>query len=246
MNRRQINNLVNKLKLKRNEIVMLHGDAGIIAQISIKNFKENLNFFFEKIIEKIGSEGTILVPTFTYSFIKKKFFHVSKSKSEVGLFSEKFRLLEKVYRYNHPIFSFAVFGKKFYPKENYSSCFGKKTIFEFFYRKNGRIIVLGNAFEKTATFNHFIEESCKVKYRYYKNFYGLLIDNREKKKIKISYYVRDLNKDTKIKKKKLIYKHLIKEKFKRFFIYSINSKKLFKICQKEIKKNHNFLITNDI
>ena len=46
MNRRQINNLVNKLKLKRNEIVMLHGDAGIIAQISIKNFKENLNFFF--------------------------------------------------------------------------------------------------------------------------------------------------------------------------------------------------------
>ena len=143
----KIKTLVKKLKIKKNEVIMLHGDAAVIGQLDIKNINHNLKIFFDQIIDKVGKEGTILIPTFTYSFIKNKIFNLEKSKSEVGYFSEVFRNRKDTYRYCHPIFSFSIYGKKIYNKENYKSCFGKKTIFDDFFKKNGRIIVLGNAFE---------------------------------------------------------------------------------------------------
>ena len=241
----KIKTLVKKLKIKKNEVIMLHGDAAVIGQLDIKNINHNLKIFFDQIIDKVGKEGTILIPTFTYSFIKNKIFNLEKSKSEVGYFSEVFRNRKDTYRYCHPIFSFSIYGKKIYNKENYKSCFGKKTIFDDFFKKNGRIIVLGNAFEKAATFSHYIEEQNVVKYRYYKNFKGKIIKKNKEFDVDVSYYVRSLKEDTIIKKKKKIYSSITKVKFKRFLIYSIQAKLFFNLCKKEIKINDKFLITND-
>ena len=48
---------------------MLHGDASITA--NFRN-KDPINFFFDELRRYIGSNGTILVPSFTYSFCRKK------------------------------------------------------------------------------------------------------------------------------------------------------------------------------
>ncbi len=241
----KIKSLVDKLKIKKNEVIMLHGDAAVIGQLDIKNINYNLKIFFDQIISKVGKKGAILIPTFTYSFIKKKKFNLEKSKSEVGYLSEVFRNRKDTYRYCHPVFSFSIYGKKIYNKENYKNCFGKKSIFDDFYKNNGRIIVLGNAFEKAATFAHYIEEQNNVKYRYYKKFKGKIIKKNKEFDVDVSYYVRSLKEDTIIKKKKKIYSALSKVKFKRFLIYSIQAKIFFNLCKKEIKINDKFLITHD-
>ena len=236
--------LLKDLNIKKGDDLMIHGDAGIIAQLNLKN-KKRFKFFFNEIINFVGKKGTILVPSFTYSFCKTKIYNPKKSKSEVGMFGEEFRKLKISKRTNHPIFSFSIFGKnwKYYKKANIETCFGKNSIFHFFHKVNGKIISFGSLFEQSATFLHYIEESAKVNYRYFKTFEGVL-KNNIKKKIKTNYYVRDLKKkNTFIMPKSL--SNIIREKtFGRYTVSAISSKKLFNYCCAKLKNNQNYLIRN--
>ena len=64
---------------------MIHGDAGVAAQyLDIKN-SEKLDHLICR-IKVFFSNGTILVPAFTYSFTKGDY-HIDKSESSIGLFS---------------------------------------------------------------------------------------------------------------------------------------------------------------
>ena len=86
----EIRKALKKSGVRRNDTLMLHGDAGVAAQInSVKNDK--LKIFFDEIIKYLGKEGTLLVPTFTYSFCHDESFIVEKTPSSLGLFSENFR-----------------------------------------------------------------------------------------------------------------------------------------------------------
>ena len=220
---------------------MLHGDASIIA--NFKN-KDPINFFFDELRRYIGRNGTILVPSFTYSFCRKKIFDVQKTKSEVGLFSEIFRKKKNILRTKHPIFSFCISGKlsNFFKNSDNKSCFGPKSIFAKFHKKNGLIIVIGRNFEHGATFLHYIEENFKVEYRYKKIFTGRIFDNKKISHSKVTYFVRNLKLDSSLKYKKDMYKILNKKKFNRLLNVSVRCDKLFDYCKKKIKHNKNYLI----
>ncbi|MCW1523361.1 AAC(3) family N-acetyltransferase, partial [Campylobacter jejuni] len=73
----------------------------------------------------LGKEGTLLMPTFTYSFCKNETYDKVHSKGKVGVLNEFLELAGGVRRTSDPIFSFAVKGAKadIFLKEN-SSCFG--------------------------------------------------------------------------------------------------------------------------
>ncbi len=241
MNKKKLYKFFKDLKIKSGDNIMLHGDASIIANI---NHKDPINFFFNELKLYLGKNGTILIPSFTYSFCKKKVFDLSKSKSEVGLFSETFRKRKNIFRTSHPIFSFCISGKSknYFNNSDNKTCFGKKSLFEKFHKKNGLIIVIGRSFEFGATFLHYIEEKLKVKYRYKKNFFGRTILNQKKRKSKVTYFVRDLNKDTSLKYKKDMYKILNKKKFNRLLNVSVRAEKLFNYCKKKMIVNQNYLI----
>lgn len=238
----ELNKILKNLKIFKNDTVMIHGDAGIALNFCFKH--DPLKFFFDNLISYIGKNGNILIPTFTVSFCKKKKFDIKNSKSEVGLFSENFRKRKDTCRSNHPIFSFAIYGKKYqyFNNSDLSTCFGKNSLFDLFYKINGKILILGSTFEKVVTFVHYIEERLNVNYRFLKKFDGLIICNNKKKKIKTSYYVRKLN----IKKRLItplpLSKILNKTKIGRYNAYSIESKKLFEHCKKHIIKNNEYLI----
>ena len=76
-----------KSGIKKSDTLMIHGNAGIAAQLNVKK-KIQLDSFFNQIIKYIGKQGNLLIPAFTYSFCKTRKFNVQKTKSEVGLFSE--------------------------------------------------------------------------------------------------------------------------------------------------------------
>tara|TARA_B100000315_G_C14560959_1_gene580574 strand:- start:33 stop:317 length:285 start_codon:yes stop_codon:yes gene_type:complete len=91
MNPTDIKKILSQSGIKKGDTLMLHGNAGVSASI-ISNKKNKLDIIFNEIIDYLGNKGTILIPTFTYNFCDNKNFNIKKTKSQLGLFSETFRL----------------------------------------------------------------------------------------------------------------------------------------------------------
>ena len=72
ISKKEIINSLKKLKIKKNDIVMMHGDANISSQLKGRNLNAKLKTTFELIIRYFKPNGTLLVPTFTPSFTKTK------------------------------------------------------------------------------------------------------------------------------------------------------------------------------
>ena len=181
-----------ELGLKSNDIVMIHGDAGVAAQYQDVGAKDRLDYLIDEIKEYFSQDGTILVPAFSYSSTKHEDYHLLKTPSAVGLFSEHFRQGSDVNRTNHPIFSVSTWGKfgaDFLGGSN-SDCFGPGTFFEMLLERNVRLITLGCDLN-SVTFVHHAEQMKKVKYRYFKNFTGRIIDADQIVNLDTKYYVRD-------------------------------------------------------
>ena len=85
----EIEKILKKLKVKKDDDVMIHGDAGVIFQYGA-NLQKNFNVLFKTINNCIGKNGTILIPAFTPSFCKKKIFYKDSRENELGSFGEIF------------------------------------------------------------------------------------------------------------------------------------------------------------
>jgi aminoglycoside 3-N-acetyltransferase len=231
--------------IKKNDVIFIHADEILSTQIKFeKRTVDPTMLFIETLIDFIGGVGTIIIPTFTYSFIKKKKYDIENSSSEVGNFSEKFRLVDNVSRSKNPIFSVASIGKYSNQITNSSitTCFGKDSIFDLLNFYDAKIFCIGCSFNR-VTFVHYVEEKLNVCYRYHKVFKGKILKNNEvKNNVVIDYFVRDLSFDTvcnlgnlkniMIKKKKLI-----TADFGRLRTYTCSSKSFFDLAR-------NLLINN--
>lgn len=172
--------------------VMLHGDAGVAAQLRSIEAAQRLPHLLQQLIDFMAG-GTIVVPAFSYSFTKGEDFDVVHTPSDVGQFSEKFRVLPGVQRTRHPIFSVAAIGAGT-PKlmnARLDDCFGSGTVFDLLYQHDAKIVCMGCDFSR-VTFVHYVEQQYGVAYRYSKAFSGQLIDNGHATALTTHYLVRDL------------------------------------------------------
>ena len=238
------------LGLKRNDLVLIHGDAIVSTQLNSSNFEnESLNFFLNCLIDYFYLEGTIIVPSFSYNMNEKNVFDKNTTKSQVGLFSEKFRNKKNVIRSNHPIFSVCAIGKKSKHLTNYdlSDCFGKKSFFDLFTKMNGKILTLGCSLENGGTYFHYLEQYYGVSYRFIKKFSCAYREKNKVKKQKIKYYVRYLDRKAALDFKYFtpkIKKILKSTNFGRFKFQLFESQKLLKIT-KNILKKHPYILVGD-
>jgi len=248
-NFQDIKNTLIDCGIKYGDTLFIHGDDIISTQINFKNKSNDPTIlFFEALIDLVGDEGTIIVPTFTYSFIKTKKFDVQNSKSEVGTFSEKFRKLSNIVRSKNPIFNVVSIGKKSNQIQlsSKNSSFGKNSVFDLLYKYNAKIFCIGCSFSR-ITFVHYVEESLKVNYRYHKIFKGEIIENGEKNEIFTDYYVRDLEFDTicnltKLKKFMINNKKIFLGDFGRLRTYLCTSLDFFESCKEMLKRQEYGLI----
>ena len=140
----------------------------------------------------IGTDGTLLMPAFSYSFCKGEDYNIQSSPSDVGILTEFFRKMPNVSRTKHPIFSFAVWGKR--TKEFLSlpiTSFNENSVYGHMIARNDKLLFLGAPVG--YTFYYIAEEYVKVSHRFYKYFKGNIIDNEEKYEISVPYYVRRLD-----------------------------------------------------
>lgn len=142
--------------------------------------------------------GTLVMPTFTYSFCRGVPFDVANSPSTVGALTEHFRKQANVRRTRDPIFSCAVLGDLPPQWERWLfqtwdvDCFGDQSIFNYLRNLNATFVFFGVGFE-ACTFVHHLEQRACVPYRYMKDFGGIIRDGSEEKQTWASYFARPLD-----------------------------------------------------
>ena len=173
--------------------VMLHGDAGVAAQFRSVEPALRLRHLLGQVVNFMQG-GTLVVPTFTYSFTKGEAFDPDNTPSDVGQFSEGFRCHPGVRRTRHPIFSVATIGPGAGAilDARLDDCFGPGTVFDVLHRHDATIVCLGCDFQK-VTFVHYVEQACGVSYRSPKAFAGWLVAHGRRTALTTTYLVRDMS-----------------------------------------------------
>ncbi len=229
-----------ELNILSGDTLMLHSDSAVIGQYFPENKEDAFYKFFSIILNKLGSTGTLLVPAFSMSYTENKPYFVKESKSVTGPLSEYFRTKMPSKRSLDPIYSFSAIGKyeDNISKMSSNSCFGNDSVFSFCFEKYGKLLFMGCSLDR-ATFVHFVEEKLRVNYRYFKSFSGeTYLANNDKRKTKISLYVRDLEIDSTPN-----HTNLEKELAKGSLL---NSSKMNRLSCKSVKMSDFFEISKDL
>jgi len=152
----------------------------------------------EKLQDLVGTDGTIVFPTFNWDFCKGIPFDYYKTPTRTGALTKAAMKRSDFKRTKHPLYSFAVWGKDadVLLKNDAIDSFGKETIFEYMYEVDAKGISIGIPILQGLTYVHHVEQMVGVPYRYDKEFMGDYTDeagNTCEKTYRM--YVRDLEKD---------------------------------------------------
>ena len=239
----QIEKNLRNLGLKKNDIVFCHSNIGYFGRLKgIRNKNSLCKIFFQKIFKIIGKRGTLIVPTFTYSFFKKENFTVN-SVSNMGIFSEWVRLNKKGKRSMDPNFSVYVVGKysNYFSEIVENKTHSHNSFFGKFHKMNGKIL---NFNHPGATILHYYEKILNVDYRFEKKFKGMLNNSISEWYVLSRYLGSNHNIHYPFK---LV--NLLRRKKKEHFsflgkgeIFLMSSKLFFSFVKKEYKSNRNLLI----
>lgn len=146
----------------------------------------------------LGPKGTLVVPTFTYSFCKGEDFDPLTTPSNCGMFAEWLRCRPGTHRSEDPIFSVAAVGGRAeeLTTDVGDECFGLNSFWGRFYRANG--IICNMNFDAGSTFLHYAERYFNAPHRYDKLFTGTVIKDGHGIKKGVVFYCRDPAEDSEI------------------------------------------------
>ena len=184
--------------LKSGDTLLMHSDIFRTGFPEGFDFKEkNLcKIIYDLLFEVIGDTGTLVVPTFTYSFCKGEIFDPINTRSDVGAFSN-WLMSQKGARRNHdPNFSFCILGKNtnfIFANTNNNSFDPYFSVYANLQKINCKYIAWG--FSSNDKFNaltsiHFAEQQINSPHRYNKIFTGYIKRNSKLEKESWVYPVR--------------------------------------------------------
>jgi aminoglycoside 3-N-acetyltransferase len=164
---------LDRLPLERGDVVFCHANIGFFGRAEgASNSSSLCEMFFDAIMERLGPNGTLCVPTFTYSFSKPEpeVFDLS-SPSRMGMFAEWVR--GRASRSEDPCYSVAVVGLSepgIIDDLSENSFDGEASFFAHFIGAGGKVLNLN--FDAGSTFVHWVERDLYVPYRFDKAFTG--------------------------------------------------------------------------
>lgn len=190
-----------EIGLREGDTIFVHSDLFSFGRLVMKDDRKALNLLTNALKETVGTEGTIIMPTFTYSFINERWsgpfedFDVDKSRSKTGALTEYFRKQEDVIRTDHPTHSVAIWGKmKDFFSDLGNSTFDKESVFEKLLEKDAKIVCVGwRNGGPMGTFHHFIEKQFGVPYRFNTTLSGKVVRDGKVYQKEIQFYQKERN-----------------------------------------------------
>jgi len=252
----EYNQIVSSLRnvgLKEGDSIFIHSNLGFFGKMKDANNSNDYNEFFKNaIFEVIGKNGTLVTPTFSYSFCNSEKFDIEQTPGICGMFSEFIRKKNESARSNDPNFSICAIGKyaKLFTENCSSHSFGKFSFWERFLDKKG--IVCNFNFDSASTLFHYIEKMLNVNYRFDKKFQGELKIGEEFVRKEFKHFVYDKNKPEhapnfeKFHNKAMELKKVKISNLGRGQITCITAENTLSIIKNEINIHPNFLIDGNI
>jgi aminopeptidase-like protein/aminoglycoside N3'-acetyltransferase len=186
--------------LKPGQVVFSHSNIGFFGIPAEGNDRATADrIVLEAFEEVLGPEGTLVVPTYTYSFCKREVFDPSASPSTCGAWSEFVRTRPDACRSCEPIFSVAALGARAreLTHDMPAECFGPESFWDRLFKADGVICNL-NVWV-ISTFIHYVEKRLNVPYRFDKVFPGVLSVNGAPRKGAVIFFCQDMtNPDTRV------------------------------------------------
>lgn len=192
--------IISKLdNINQGDILYIVSDILSLSIVCRENAERfDLNRFLDSIINKVGSEGTVLIPTFNWDFCKGETFDIRKTVSRTGALGNAALKRTDFKRSKHPLYSFMVWGKdrELLTEMDPKDAFGADSVFGYLHRNKAKALVIGLPTLSGLTFIHYVEQMVGVPYRYSKDFTAGYIDaNGSESQKTYSMYVRDLDMD---------------------------------------------------
>jgi len=239
-----------KLGLKKGDNVFVQSNIGLFGYLKDARRKSDYyRIFKEAFFEVIGDEGTLINPTFTYSFCKGENFDVNNTPSTVGAFTELARFDDDATRSHDANFSVVAVGKNasFFTQDPDEHSFGENSFWKRFLDNDG-IFLTFNLENTFITFRHYLEKIFNVKYRYDKAFKGKIINGDSVEDKVFYHYVRDLGNPEYIPDRKKFHKLALqknllkKETLGKGYINLITAKDAYEVGKEGIEKDPAFFI----
>ncbi|BDU74823.1 AAC(3) family N-acetyltransferase [Mesoterricola silvestris] len=158
------------------EILYVHTDISF-GQPNPDLGREGLLGALLEVLLDLGA-GTLLFPTFTFSFCNGQDFDVRTSRSHMGALNEYVRRRPGARRSLDPLMSTALLGARPYLVTDVGrNSVGEGCTFDLMLReRDAQFLFLGVRPSKCFTFSHFVEERLQVPYRYPRPFTGRITD----------------------------------------------------------------------
>ncbi|MFC4710861.1 AAC(3) family N-acetyltransferase [Enterococcus eurekensis] len=183
LNPKQIIEDLRKLGVKKDDIIVVHSSYNSLRG------DDQIEGGPEAVIEALKetvSEGTLIVPTFSYENvnIENRIFDVANTPVCIGILPETMRLSKDVIRSVHPTHSLAVWGKdaEDFTKNHYKdhTPVGVNSPLSEAYRRGGKIVMLGAPFARNTSM-HGVEEKILPEYLFTTNYdYEITLESNEK------------------------------------------------------------------
>jgi aminoglycoside 3-N-acetyltransferase len=161
------------------DTLLLHSNTTrTLVRLNRLGFQADIKVILDSFLDAIGPEGTLLLPLFNFGFCSGVPFDIRTTPSEMGVLTEAARIRAEAVRTGHPVYSFAVLGRRkdiFRGVDNFSG-YGADSPFGILHKEGGRIATLDLPEQRALTFYHYIEESLSVDYRFHKRFSALYTD----------------------------------------------------------------------
>lgn len=182
----------------RGSTVMVHVDLDRVGlPLGDGGEIERAAALYRTLASVVGEEGTVLVPTYTFSFCRGEPFDVQQTPTHGGPWSPTAGFLEFVrchpgaVRSSDPIHSVAGIGPRAAELllGTAPTCFGTGSVFDRIRRAGVTVCLIGLGLEE-ATVRHHSEELVGVPFRYNKLFTGTITDRGVSRRCGWVYHVR--------------------------------------------------------
>jgi len=195
----KMKDIMKQFPISKGDNLFITSDVKRLLYSCIENGDDtDLNILIESMINIIGSEGTIVIPTFNWDFCKGKAFDYFMTPCKTGSVGKIALKRSDFKRTKHPIYSFAVWGKgqdELCAMNNKSS-FGIDSPFTYITEHYFKNLLIDKDCQHSFVYVHYVEEQVGISYRYLKDFTADYTDEfGETKQATYSMNVRDLELD---------------------------------------------------
>jgi aminoglycoside 3-N-acetyltransferase len=190
----QISNTSSQDFKKHLDLLGIESGIALVMHSSLISFgrlEGGVEMAYDSLIERLGSTGTLIVPTFTFNLRPEDEFDPMSTPGRTGVLSEFVRTRPGAARGAQPIHSYAAVGakKNIVERGDPNMSFGEGSVFQRFLEEDTHWLMLGCPFDRGCTYVHQNEALASVPYREWLDLPRTrLNENGNSESITVRYY----------------------------------------------------------